>query len=241
MMLATAFVGFLVMSGAALGLGALVVRQVVGQPLGDRDHDVARWFAEHRTPTWNDVSVVSSHLAETVTVLVVLTIALIVLAIRRSWPQFWLLVVSLSVEASVYAVATYLVTRNRPAVPRLERLIVADSYPSGHTAASVALYGSLAVAFWSLTESRRGRSLVIALASVAPVIVATARVYRGMHNPTDVICGALIGAGCVIVGYLSVRAGVVTSHERHVDERRVGERRDERVPVALLQVQDAVS
>jgi undecaprenyl-diphosphatase len=102
-------------------------------------------------------------------------------------------------------------------VPRLENLIVADSFPSGHTAASVALYGSLAIVVWSLTTSRFWRGLTIVLAVAAPIVVATSRVYRGMHNPTDVISGALIGAGCVAVGYLSVRAGLAEAHDGRPD------------------------
>ena len=45
---------------------------VVGHGLG-RDHlHIARWFADRRTPTWNDLSVVGSYFAERVTVLVIL-------------------------------------------------------------------------------------------------------------------------------------------------------------------------
>jgi len=122
------------------------------------------------------------------------------------------------VEAAVYVTSTYFISRNRPAVPRLEDLIVSDSFPSGHTAAAVAMYGSLAIVVWSLTRNPWWRSITIALAFLAPIIVATSRVYRGMHNPTDTICGAVIGAGCVVVGYVSVRAGLVEAHERRIDE-----------------------
>jgi membrane-associated phospholipid phosphatase len=216
--LSIAVVGYVVLAALALALGALVTHFVVGHALGRDDLDIARWFADRRTPTWNDISVVGSYVAETVTVLVILAIALILLAVRRNWPQFGLLVVSMSVEAAVYATATFVISRNRPAVPRLEDLIVADSYPSGHTAASVALYSSLAIVVWSLTRNRWWRAITIALAFLAPIIVATSRVYRGMHNPTDVMCGALIGAGCVVVGYLSVRGGMAEAHVRHERE-----------------------
>ena len=218
--LGIAIAGYVVLAALALALGALVTNFVVGHGLGRDDLDIARWFADRRTPTWNDLSVVGSYFAETVTVLVILAIALVVLAIRRNWAQFGLLVVSLSVEAAVYATATFVISRNRPAVPRLENLIVADSYPSGHTAASVALYGSLAIVVWSLTRNRWWRGITIVLAFLAPIIVATSRVYRGMHNPTDVICGALIGAGCVAVGYVAVRTGLADAHERRVEVTR---------------------
>jgi undecaprenyl-diphosphatase len=163
------------------------------------------------------LSRVGSYVAETVTVFVVLAIALGVLAARRAWPQCGLLVVAMSAEGGVYLVATYFVSRNRPAVPRLEDLIVSDSYPSGHTAAAMALYGSLCIIVWSLTRARVWRALFLTLAIVAPLIVATSRVYRGMHNVTDVACGLLLGAACIVVGSVAVRAGLAAAHQRAVD------------------------
>jgi hypothetical protein len=37
-----------------------------------------------------------------------------------------------------------------------------------------------------------------------------------MHNTTDVISGLLIGAGCITVGYVAVRAGLADAHRRNV-------------------------
>jgi len=205
------FLGWLVLVGIAIGLGALVNHYVVGHSLGQADLDVARWFAERRTGAWNSWSKVGSYFAETVTVFVVVAITLGVLAFKRAWPQCGLLVVAMAAEGGVYLASTYFVSRDRPAVPRLEHLIVSDSYPSGHTAAAMALYGSLCIIVWSLSRSRVWRVLFVALAILGPLIVATSRVYRGMHNATDVICGLLLGAGCIIVGYVAVRAGLASA------------------------------
>jgi undecaprenyl-diphosphatase len=209
--------GWLVVVAIALLLGAVVTHFVVGHALGQGDLDVAQWFARRRSDTWNTVSQIGSGVAETFTVLAVLAIALGVLAWRRCWPQCGLLAVTMSAEAGTYLVATYVVSRNRPAVPRLEDLILADSYPSGHTAAAVALYGSLAIVVCSLTQQRVWRRLFLALAVVAPIMVATSRVYRGMHNVTDVVCGALLGACCVAVGCVAVRAGMADVNARAED------------------------
>jgi membrane-associated phospholipid phosphatase len=214
---AIAIVGYLVLAACAVALGALVTNLVVGHGLGRGDTDVARWLAERRTPAWNDLSLFGSYLAETATVLAVAGIAVVALAWHRCWPQCGLLVVTMVVEAGVYLVATYFVSRNRPAVPHLEDLINSDSFPSGHTAAAVALYGSLAIIVWSLTRKPLWRRLFLILAVVVPIVVATSRVYRGMHNVTDVLCGALLGAGSIAVGYVAVRAGTTVAHERRVE------------------------
>ena len=100
--LGVAIVGYLVVAAMALALGALVTNFVVGHGLGRDDLDIVRWLADRRTTTWNDISLVGSYLADTVVVLAVLAIALVVLAIRRNWPQFGLVVVSLGVEIAVY-------------------------------------------------------------------------------------------------------------------------------------------
>jgi undecaprenyl-diphosphatase len=230
-------VGWVLLVGVALALGVVVTNLVVGHTLGHGDLDVARWFAERRTSTWNTVSVVGSGLGGTITVVVVAVLAVTVLALRRCWPQCGLLVVAMAAEGGVYLVSTALVSRNRPPVVRLEDLILADSYPSGHTAAATALYGSLCIIVWSLTRSRGWRTFFMMLAIAAPVAVATARVYRGMHNVTDVVCGLALGAGCIAVGYVAARASLAAG-----DERRAGElHREFRSSPAGLSLEEVAS
>lgn len=211
------FVGWVVLAIFAVALGAVVTNLVVGHALGDGDIDVARWFVDQRTDTWNTLSLVGSHVADTVTVIVIAAITLLVLGVRRAWPQFALLTVAMACEGATYLVATYFVSRNRPPVPRLESLIQTDSYPSGHTAAAVALYGCLCIIVWSLTDDRIWRAVFFAVAVLAPVVVAASRMYRGMHFASDVVAGLLIGAGCIAVGYVASRAGFAAAGQRHDD------------------------
>ncbi len=145
--------------------------------------------------------------AETITVLAVLAVAGVCLAIRHHWRALGILLVAMAVEGATYATATWVISRHRPRVARLEDLIVSDSFFSGHVAASVALYGSLAVVVWSLTRQPVIRALFLALACLAPVVVASARMYRGMHYFSDVFVGALVGLGCIVVAVVAVRVG----------------------------------
>ncbi len=61
-----------------------------------------------------------------------------------------------------------------------------NSFPSGHTAATVGFFGVLVYA-------RRG--LGLALLPI-PLLIATSRVYVAAHYLSDIVCGALLGILC---------------------------------------------
>jgi undecaprenyl-diphosphatase len=203
----TAILGYVVLASAAVGFGLLLTRELLHGVIGDWDIDATTWLVEHRTSTRNDLSLWGSRFSETLTVAIVLMVAFTLLALRRHWRELGILAVALAVEAATYATATYLIHRHRPQVPRLEDLIVADSYFSGHSAAAVAMYGSLAIIVWRLTRNVVLRAVFIALAVAAPVIVALSRMYRGMHYASDVTVGALVGLGCIAVALVAVHVG----------------------------------
>ena len=65
------------------------------------------------------------------------------------------------------------------------------SFPSGHALNSAALYGSLGLN----TENRALKRIFFAL----PVLVGISRVAVGVHYPTDVMAGWIIGAGLIVL------------------------------------------
>ena len=96
--------------------------------------------------------------------------------------------------------------RERPTVPRLDHLPVNQSFPSGHVAASVAVYVALALLVTSRFARRSVHVIAWTLALLLPLVVATSRMYRGMHHPTDAASGALVGLCAVAISLLAVRA-----------------------------------
>jgi undecaprenyl-diphosphatase len=90
---------------------------------------------------------------------------------------------------------------------------VQASYPSGHTAASIAIYGGIALLIASRIENRAGRIAIWTSAALVVVFVAFARMYRGMHHPVDV-------AGGVLIGIAAVCALVLVSRAAHLAARR---------------------
>lgn len=100
---------------------------------------------------------------------------------------------ALALETACFVASAALVRRPRPSgVWRPEHPHATSSFPSGHTAAAFALYGTLA----DLLDRRgtRGARLVGPLLRCGvPGAIAFSRVYRGQHHISDTVAGALLG------------------------------------------------
>ncbi len=183
-----------------VGIGQLLTHGWQHGGLVRWDGSVERWFARHRSSGWNDLTKAMTFSAETETVILIGLVFFGVLRWRLGrWLESMFLAVSLAGEATIFLGATLLVERHRPAVPRLDGAPPTSSFPSGHTAASVALYGGLAIIAWHAARASWLRAVATALAVLMPVGVGLSRLYRGMHNPTDVLAGALFACCWLVV------------------------------------------
>jgi membrane-associated phospholipid phosphatase len=197
--------GYLVMTVLLTGLGLILTKLLVGGPVGTWDNSVNQWFVTQRTTALNSVTSVGSLLGTTFTVIGIAVVASIVLAIGRHWREIGFLAAGLTLEATVFLTSSSLVNRPRPNVPRLDVAPRTASFPSGHTAAAIVLYVSLALVLASFVRSATVRALAWALAIAIPIFVGVSRLYRGMHHPTDVMGSVVLGAGCLMFALLASR------------------------------------
>jgi undecaprenyl-diphosphatase len=175
--------------------GLLVTKVLSAHGPTGLDIGVDRWFAAHRTGTWNSLTLVGSGMANTQTAIAVTAVAVLFLRWRLGrWYEGWVVVAAITGELLVFLAVTATVHRDRPPVPKLDVSPPTSSFPSGHTAAAVALYWCLA--FLLLHYGRPGAltRVLAGLFMLAPVAVGLSRLYRGMHFPTDVLVGAVGGA-----------------------------------------------
>jgi undecaprenyl-diphosphatase len=207
--------GALVILAVLAGLGILLTQVLLDGPVGRWDLEVVTSLAENRSPTWDTLSRIGSGLADTLTVVALGSIVASVLIIRR-WAQgAVLLAAALFTEVTVFLLTALLVPRDRPPEAlRLDPAPPTSSFPSGHTAASIAIYVGLAIIGCALVRSRVVRSLIIAVAALVPVAVGLSRMYRGMHYPTDVLAGVLLGVSAVLVGVLAARTALLLARQR---------------------------
>jgi membrane-associated phospholipid phosphatase len=177
-----------------LGVGALLSRVERGSTFERVDAGIPRWFAAQRAGVLDGLSAVAAELGNTAVVLAVAVLAgVLALVVLRSWRPMVIIAVALAGEVTIFLTTAAVVDRPRPPVAHLDaELPPTSSFPSGHTAAAICLYGALAAVAVIATRGRRRRSLV-GLAVVLVVLVALARLYRGAHYPTDVL-GSLLFA-----------------------------------------------
>lgn len=125
--------------------------------------------------------------------------AAIGLAVHGRWRGAIAIVLAYAVTDATVAVVKLVVSRPRPD----ENLTEASgfSFPSGHSATSMAVYGCLAFA---LARGCRGvpRAAFVLAGVGIVVLIGLSRIYLGVHYPSDVLAGWITGAAILIPAWV---------------------------------------
>src|SRR6056297_2491572 len=93
-------------------------------------------------------------------------------------------------------------------------MVLSPSFPSGHATGAMALYGFLAYVIARDAGSLRRRFEVIYWCAALVALVGLSRVYLGVHYPSDVATGWLVGGFWLLVGT------AIAEYPEHAGERR---------------------
>ncbi|MFQ6396548.1 phosphatase PAP2 family protein [Nocardia sp. KC 131] len=164
------------------------------------DGSTHSWFIAHRTHSADIAALVITDLGSPVAAV---TLAVLIGA-RVSWRAQTALpvVVMVATTGAAWAVSTtmkLLVGRARPPIQTQQVLETNYSFPSGHVTSTSAVVG-ITVAVLAIGRSRRVRALLAAAAALLITLVATTRLYLGVHWLTDIVAGAILGTTCAIIG-----------------------------------------
>lgn len=96
--------------------------------------------------------------------------------------------------------------RPRPSIVPHLREVASLSFPSGHALTSAAVYLTLGALVMDMTRSRLGKIYCMSVAMLATVLVGASRVYLGVHYPTDVLAGWLVGLSWALVCWIVEQA-----------------------------------
>jgi undecaprenyl-diphosphatase len=202
---AIAAIGYFCITIVLLGVGMLLTHALSGS-VGRWDQHVNEYLARNRSTGWNDVTKVATAAFNTVPVVVAAALIVGLLALTRHFREGIFLALALLIEITAFLSVTFIVARPRPDVVRLNSTPSTSSFPSGHTAAATVLFVGIAIIVACLTSNVVARVAAGLLAAIVVFAVGFARVYRGLHHPTDVFVGVVFGLACLACAGSAVRA-----------------------------------
>lgn len=103
----------------------------------------------------------------------------------------YLISICLIVSTFLNNVIKVMVRRDRP----FELMLVKEntfSFPSGHTMASLSMYGLLIYFIYTSNLSKNAKVILISFLALLTLSIAISRIYLGAHYATDVIAGILL-------------------------------------------------
>ncbi len=178
-------------------------------PLLAFDERLSAWMEAHHSPALVAFFLAVTHL-HSVAAIGAWSVAFgVVLARLRE--RYWLMTLALAVGGAMLLnlVLKSAFERLRPRFENPVLLLETYSFPSGHTAASVAFYGVLAAFLVSRFHDPRRRAASVAGAIAGVALVAASRVYLGAHYLSDVlaaICSSTVWVVlCLAGGHAVVR------------------------------------
>ena len=92
-----------------------------------------------------------------------------------------------------------LIGRPRPAGPHLLPWFHSSAFPSGDLVTATAIYLTIAFIADPYLPGATASAAMFACIGAVLALIAAARVYAGVHHPTDVLAGACLGAAWALV------------------------------------------
>jgi membrane-associated phospholipid phosphatase len=190
--------GWVAIWALLVGLGLLFIGPMADVwPLNVED-EVNTGLEGARTGLWNGITYGMGWMGATAPIVVCAVIAAIVLRVRlRRWAEAVFVLAAPLGQSVVFFFTQLVLERDRPEVERLDDSPPTSSYPSGHTSAAMSLWWGLALICIRVMRPGLRRNVVVIVLALIPLCVITARLYRGMHHPSDV-AASLVNAGLIL-------------------------------------------
>lgn len=192
-------VGIFVLIGASLAIGGVLLftmlaRSVTGGATQAFDDSVMRWVGAH--PLRGKLEPIMVEITMLGTGSVVMTIVAVsglFLWLTRHKYSAMLLMVATFVGIILNNVLKMGFSRERPHIFEWGTHAMTSSFPSGHAMSAATVYVTVAYLAARLQRQRWARWVTVIGALVIVVLIAASRVYLGVHYPSDVAAGVILG------------------------------------------------
>lgn len=200
-------IGFVFAVGGVV-LFAQLAEEVMKGATQNLDEYGLRWINSHQSTALDHVMLEITSLGNFAVLLVMLLVVSAFLWLSNHRLSVVLLALGVGGGYAANNILKMFFDRDRPSVFEHGADVLTSSFPSGHAMVSTIAYLSVAYLVGRLEPKPAMRRVTWGLAVVIIILVATSRMYLGVHYPSDVIGGIIAGIawlGFVIAGMHAVQ------------------------------------
>lgn len=167
------------------------------------------------TLDWFDVMWINiTALGSFYVVALIIAIVLGYLIMLKEWRTALVVIVAIAGAGLGAVLLKDVFARPRPDVVTHLVEVSSQSFPSGHSMVAAVTYPTLGALLTRLVKHMRLKVYLLAVAMFLTVLIGLSRVFLGVHYPTDVLAGWMLGLGWGILCWLVLRS----LQRRHVVE-----------------------
>jgi undecaprenyl-diphosphatase len=157
------------------------------------DESVIRWLAAHHTNTLDTIMVEITALGTGIVVMMIVAVAALFLVLTKH--KYSVILLFASAVGGIVLNGVLKLGFNRPRPSLFAPLVhaVGSSFPSGHAMNAAIVYTTLAYLAARLHKRGWARWFVMTAAFIVIALISFSRMYLGVHYPSDVLAGIIVG------------------------------------------------
>jgi undecaprenyl-diphosphatase len=193
-----AVVGIFIALGVVVAVGATVTFVAIAGEVREGetqqfDEAALRWIETHHTPFLDRAMLEITFLGTGLIVLTLVLVSGMFLWLTKHRHSALLLIVATLGSVVINNLLKAGFDRPRPQVFEVGQHTLSSSFPSGHAMSAAAVYMTVAYLAARLQRRRISRVLTLLAATTIVILIAFSRLYLGVHYPSDVGAGVVIG------------------------------------------------
>jgi undecaprenyl-diphosphatase len=193
-----AVVGIFIAVGTLVALGATWIFVTIAGEVREgrtQDFDVAvlRYIETHHAPLLDKAMIEITFLGTGLIVMTIVLVSGMFLWLTKHKHSALLLIVATTGGILLNSLLKASFDRPRPQIFEWGQHTVSSSFPSGHAMSAATLDITLASLAPRLHRRHISRVLTLRAATIVVVLIGISRLYLGVHYPSDVAAGVIIG------------------------------------------------
>jgi undecaprenyl-diphosphatase len=186
-------VGGIIVAAIGTFLFAELAEHVMAGSTQAFDEAALRWIKDYHSPALDAAMLEITALGTGTVVIMIVCVSGLFLSLTRHKYSALLLLVATVGGMLLDTVLKLRFDRPRPSVFTWGTQVAMSSFPSGHAMSATIVYSTVAYLAARLQKRLWARWVTMLLAAVIIVMIAISRIYLGVHYPSDVLAGAIVG------------------------------------------------